>query len=71
MQERAPKDQSVMLPHNPDTMVKKPGHATQKKVLKNKNCSNVDMQSQKPSYSDEQLMKPVTKNKYKYKKHQK
>ena len=29
------------------------------------------MQSQKPSYSDERLMKPVTKNKYKYKKHQK
>ena len=36
-------DQSVMLPHKPDTMVKKPDQATQKKVLKNKNCSNVDM----------------------------
>ena len=63
-------DQSVMLPHKPATMVKNPGQATQKKVLKNKNCSNVDMQSQKPSYSDEWLKKPVTKNKYKYKKHQ-
>ena len=30
------KDQSVMLPHNPDTMVKNPGQATQKKVLKKK-----------------------------------
>ena len=51
------KDQSVMLPHKPDTMVKKPGQATQKKVLKNKNCSNMDMCSQKTSYSDEQLKK--------------
>ena len=64
------KDQSVMLPHKPATMVKKPGQATQKKVLKNKNCSNVDMWPQKPSYSDEQLKKPVTKYKYKYQKHQ-
>ena len=68
VQERAPKDQSVMLPHRPATMVKKPGQATQKKVLKNKNCSNVNMQPEKLSYSDEWLKKPVAK--YKYKKHQ-
>ena len=60
------KDQSVMLPHKPATMVKKPGQATQKKVLKSKKCSNVNMQPQKPSYSDEWLKKPVTK----YMKHQ-
>ena len=52
-------DQSVMLPHKPVTMVKKPGQATQKKVLKNKNFSNVDMQPQKPSYSVEQLKKQL------------
>ena len=62
------KDQNVMFPHKPATMVKKPGQATQKKVLKNKNCSNVDMWPQKLSYIDEWLKKPVTK--YKYKKHQ-
>ena len=64
------KDQSVKLPHKPATMVKKPGQATQKKVLKNKKCSNVDIWPQMPSYSDEWLQKPVTKYKYKYKKHQ-
>ena len=64
------KDQNVMLPHKPDTMVKMPGQAIQKKVLKNKNCSNVDMQPQMPSYSDEQVRKPVTKYKYTYQKHQ-
>ena len=64
------KDQSVMLPHKPATMVKKPGQATQKKVSKNKNCSNVDMWPQKLSYRDEWLKKPVTKYKYKYKKPQ-
>ena len=64
------KVQSVMLPHKPATMVKEPGQATQKKVLKNKNCSNVDKWPQKPSYSEEQLKKPVTKYKYQYKKQQ-
>ena len=64
------KDQNDMLPHKPATMVKKPGQATQKKVVKNRNCLNVNMQPQKPSYSDEQSKKPVTKYKHKYKKHQ-
>ena len=63
------KDQNVMLPHKPDTMVKDRSNNPEK-VLKNKNCSNVDMQPQKPSYSDERLKKPVTKYRYKYKKHQ-
>ena len=64
------KDQSVMLAHKPATMVKKTGEPTQEKVLKNKNCSNVYMQPQKPSYSDKQFKKPDKKYKYKYKKHQ-
>ena len=63
-------DQSVMPPHKPATMVKKPGQATQKEVLKNKNCSNVDMWPWKPRYSDEWSKKPVTKYMCKYKKHQ-
>ena len=41
------KDQSVVLPHNPATMVKKPGQTTQPKVLKNKNYSN-DNKSSSP-----------------------
>ena len=44
------KDQRVMLPHKPATMVKEPGQATQKKVLNDQNCSNVDIWPQKPSY---------------------
>ena len=64
------KDQSVMLPHKPVTMVKESGEATQKKVLKHKNCSNINIQPQKPSYSDEYLKKSSTKYKYMYKKHQ-
>ena len=64
-------DQIVMLSHKPATKVKKPGQATHKDVLQNKNCSNVNivnMQPQKPGLSDEQLKKPATM--YKYKKHQ-
>ena len=55
------KDHSVMLAHRQATKVKKPCQAAQKDVLKNKNCSNVNIQPQKPSYSDEQLRKLVTK----------
>ena len=64
------KHQNVVLSHKPDTMVKKPGQIIQKKMLKNKNCSNVDMWPQKPSYSDEQLKKPLIKYKHKHQKHQ-
>ena len=62
-----------MLPHKPATKVKKPGQATHKHVLQNKNCSNVNivnMQPQKPSLSYEQFKKLATMYKYKYKKHQ-
>ena len=64
------KDQSVMLSYKPATMAKKPGQASHKKVLKNKNCSNMNMQPQKPGYSDEWLKKTAINYKYKYKKHQ-
>ena len=66
-------DQNVMLPHKPATKLKKPGQATHKNVLQNKNCSNVNivnMQPQKPILSYEQFKKPATMYKYKYKKHQ-
>ena len=36
-------DQIVMLQHKPATKVKKPGEATHKDVLQNKNCSNVNI----------------------------
>ena len=56
-----------MLPHKPATLVKKPGQATHNDVLQTKSCSNVNKQQQKPSYSDEQLKKPVIVYKKKYK----
>ena len=54
-------DQIFLLPHKPATKVKKQGQATNKDVLQNKNCSNVNivnMQPQKPNFSDEQFKKP-------------
>ena len=62
-----------MLPHKSATKVKKPGQATHKDVVENKNCSNVNivnMWPQKPSLRDEWFKKPATMYKYKYKKHQ-
>ena len=56
-------DHSVMLQHRQATKMKK----SQNDVLKNKNCSNVNMCLQKPSYSDVWLKKSALK--YKYKKH--
>ena len=61
-------DQIVMLPYKPATKVKKPGQATHKDVLQNKNCSNVNivnMQTQKPSLSDEHFKKLAAMYKYK------
>ena len=52
---------------------KGPGQGTHKDVVENKNCSNVNivnMQTQKPSWRDEQFKKPATMYKYKYRKHQ-
>ena len=53
--------------------LRKPGQATHKDVVQNKNHSNVNiinMWPRKPSLSDEQFKKPATMYKHKYKKHQ-
>ena len=73
VQETDKEDQIVMLPHKPATKVKRPGQATHKDVLQNKNCPNVNivnMWPQKPSFSDESFKKPATMHKQKYTKHQ-
>ena len=61
-----------MLPHKSATKVKKPGQATHKEVLQNKNCSHVNIVNMQPwnsSLREEQLKKPATMYKYNYKKH--
>ena len=73
VQERAQRGSNCYADTQASNKCERPGQATHKDVLQNKNCSNVNivnMQPQKSNLNQEQLKKPDAMYKYKNRKHQ-